>query len=126
MITLLLVDDQSAVRVGLKLRLALEADMQVVGEAANGRDAITLAQQLQPDVILMDLHMPTLDGLTAAAALRTQSSRSAIIVLTMQDTATCRVQAKAAGAAAFIPKQGNPEKLITAIRVAAMSGVAHL
>ncbi len=126
MITLLLVDDQPAVRAGLKLRLALETDMQVVGEAGNGRDAITLAQQLQPDVILMDLHMPTLDGLTAAVALRAQSSRSAIIVLTMQDTATCRVQAKAAGAAAFVPKQGNPEMLITAIRVAAMSGVTHL
>ncbi len=126
MITLLLVDDQAAVRVGLKLRLSLEADMQVVGEAGNGRDAITLAQQLQPDVVVLDLRMPSLDGVAATTALRAQNSRSAIIILTMQDNATCRVQAKAAGAVAFVPKQGNPEKLIAAIRAAAMSGPTHL
>ncbi len=119
MITLLLVDDLPTVRAGLKLRLSLEPDIRVVGEAGNGREAIALARQLQPDVILMDLHMPCLDGLAATTTLCSQSSPSAIVILTLQDNATYRVQAKAAGAVAFVSKQGSPETLITAIRAAA-------
>src|SRR5438094_241611 len=78
MIRLLLVDDQQAVRRGLGLRLHLESDMQVVGEASTGKEALSLAQALTPDVVLMDLEMPEMDGIETTAALRTVVSQSAV------------------------------------------------
>ncbi len=71
MIRVLLVDDQPVVRRGLRVRFQLEPDMQVVGEASTGREALTLAQTLTPDVVLLDIQMPGMDGIEATAALRT-------------------------------------------------------
>ncbi len=116
MIRLLLVDDQLAVRRGLGMRLALEPDMLIVGEASNGREALTMAQTLSPDVVLMDVEMPTMDGITTTVALRTTVPQSAVVILSIHDDVLTRTRAQTAGAMAFVEKSGTTEALIVAIR----------
>jgi DNA-binding NarL/FixJ family response regulator len=116
MITLLLVEDELLVRQGLRMWLEREADIRVVGEASDGAEAIALAQALQPDVVLMDISMPTMDGITATAALHAAVPRSAVVLLTLYDDATTRARAYAAGAAAFVGKQDGVRALHAAIR----------
>jgi two-component system, NarL family, response regulator NreC len=129
MIRLLLVDDQLAVRRGLGMRLALEPDMLIVGEASNGREALTMAQTLSPDVVLMDVEMPIMDGITTTATLRTMVPQSAVVILSIHDDVLTRTRARAAGAMAFVEKCGTTEALIVAIRQVAQqrteSGDAH-
>ncbi len=119
MITLLLADDQITARTGLRLRLSLEPDIKIVAEAGDGREAVLLATKLRPQVVLMDIRMPTMSGLEAAAILRTAVPQTAVILTTMYPTATARAEATAVGAAAFIPKQSDPQALLAAIRRAA-------
>jgi DNA-binding NarL/FixJ family response regulator len=119
MIRLLLVDDQPAVRRGLGMRLVLEPDMLVVGEAGTGREALTLVQKLSPDVVLMDVEMPEMDGIAATATLRATASQSAVVMLSIHDDTQTRMRAEAAGAVAFVEKRGTTEKLLAAIRLAA-------
>ena len=116
MIRLLLVDDQPAVRRGLEMRLLLEPDLLVVGEASNGKEALALGQTLFPDVVLMDIEMPEMDGITATAALHTAVPQTAVIMLSIHDDATTRARAQAAGAVAFVEKRGTAEGLLVAIR----------
>ena len=116
MITLLLADDQLAVRQGLRMRLMLEPDITVVGEASTGREALTQVQHLSPDVVLMDIEMPGMDGITAAAALRDIHPQSAVVILSIHDDALTRARAQAAGAAAFVEKHGAVEALLATIR----------
>jgi DNA-binding NarL/FixJ family response regulator len=118
MIRLLLVDDQPAVRRGLEMRLVLEPDLLVVGEASNGKEALALGQILSPDVVLMDIEMPEMDGITATAALHTAVPQTAVIMLSIHDDATTRARAQAAGAVAFVEKRGTAEGLLVAIRQA--------
>jgi len=119
MIRLLVVDDQPAVRRGLRVRFHLEPDMQVVGEASRGREALTLAQTLAPDVVLMDLEMPGMDGIEATAALRTIVPQSVVVILSIHTERQTRIQAQAAGAVAFVEKRGTTDTLLAAIRQAA-------
>lgn len=119
MIRLLLVDDQPAVRRGLGMRLVLEPDMLVVGEASTGREALTLAQKLSPDVVLMDVEMPDMDGIETTAALRATASPSAVVMLSIHDDTLTRTRAQAAGAVAFVEKRGATQGLLAAIRQAA-------
>ncbi len=119
MIRLLLVDDQPAVRRGLGLRLHLEPDIQVVGEASNGREALSLAQALSPDVVLMDVEMPEMDGIEATVALRIADPQSAVVILSIHDDVETRKRAQAAGAVAFVEKRGATDSLLAAIRQAA-------
>jgi DNA-binding NarL/FixJ family response regulator len=119
MIRLLLVDDQPAVRRGLGMRLVLEPDILVVGEASTGKEALTLAQTLSPDVVLMDVEMPGMSGIEATTVLRSAISRSAIVILSIHDDALTRRQAQVAGAVAFVEKRGTIEGLLAAIRQAA-------
>jgi DNA-binding NarL/FixJ family response regulator len=119
MIKLLVVDDQLSVRTGLRMRLALESDVVIVGEAGDGEAALLLAQTLHPDVILMDVEMPRMDGLAATAALHTMLPHSSVVVLSLYDDALTRSRALAAGALAFLPKQGTVDTLLTVIRQAA-------
>jgi DNA-binding NarL/FixJ family response regulator len=116
MIRLVLVDDQSVVRQGLRMRLTLEPDITVVGEASNGKEAMTLVHQLQPDIVLMDLLMPELDGIEAAALLRASTPPSAVVMLSIYDDASTRARAQVAGAAAFVNKSGAIEVLLATIR----------
>ena len=119
MIRVLLVDDQPAVRRGLRVRFQLEPDVQVVGEASTGREALTLAQALTPDVVLLDIEMPGMDGIEATAALRTVVPLSAVVILSIHTDRQTRMRAQAAGAVAFVEKQGTTDTLLSAIRQAA-------
>jgi len=119
MIRVLLVDDQPVVRRGLRVRFQLEPDMQVVGEASTGREALTLAQTLTPDVVLMDIEMPGMDGIEATAALRTIVPQSAVVILSIHTERQTRIRAQAAGAVAFVEKRGTTDTLLAAIRQAA-------
>src|SRR5215469_11676662 len=120
MIRVLLVDDQPAVRRGLGILLHMEPDMQIVGEASTGREALVLAQTLIPDVVLMDIEMPEMDGITATAALRRVVPKSAVVILSISDDAQTRGWAQAAGAVAFVEKRRATKTLLSAIRQAAV------
>ena len=116
MIRVLLVDDQPAVRRGLELRLRLEPDMQVIGEAGSGQEALHLAQTLAPDVILMDVELPDMDGVETTTTLRTLVPLSAVVMLSIHDDVQTRARAQAAGAVAFVAKGGTTDQLIATIR----------
>lgn len=117
MIRLILVDDQENIRQGLRMRLALEADLQVIGEANNGEEAIALTSKLHPDVIIMDVEMPIIDGISAAQIIHEElGAKSRIVVLSIHNNARIRERAFAAGAAAYVEKHGNLDNLLAAIR----------
>ncbi len=118
-IRVLLVDDQPAVRQGLRIRLVLEPDVEVVGEAGDGDGAISLAQSLRPDVILMDVKMPGMDGISTVRTLRALAPESAVVILSLYDDAKTRARAEEAGAAAFVAKHKVGETLLAAVRRAA-------
>ena len=115
----LLVDDQSAMRQGLRLRLGIEPDIAVVGEAGDGQTAIDLARRLTPDVVVMDVTMPGMDGIAATRALRAAVPTTAVVILTLHDDTTTRNRASEAGAAAFVAKHQPPSDLLAAIRTVA-------
>lgn len=119
MIRLVLVDDQPGVRQGLRMLLTLEPDITVVAEANTGREAVTLVQALSPDVVLMDVEMPEMDGIAAAAMIHDGSPQSAVVMLSIHDDMSVRARAHAAGAAAFVNKNGAVEGLVATIRQAA-------
>jgi DNA-binding NarL/FixJ family response regulator len=116
MIRLVLVDDQPGVRQGLRMLLTLEPDITVVGEASTGREAVTLVQRLAPDVVLMDVEMPEMDGIAAAAMIQASTPQSAVVMLSIHDNVSTRARARAAGAAAFVNKNGVIEVLLVTIR----------
>jgi len=116
MISVLLVDEQSAVRQGLRIWLTTVPDVTVVGEAGSGEEAIRLAQTLSPDVVLMDVEMPSMDGITATAALRVAAPHVAIVILSLYDDARTRARAREAGALAFVAKHQAKTALLTTIR----------
>ncbi len=124
MITLLLVDDEPLVRYGLHMWLERVADIMVIGEASNGGEAIALAQALHPDVVLMDISMPTTDGIAATAALRASVPQSAVVLLSLHDDASMRARAHAAGAVTLVGKQEGVKALLAAIRLAGRRGRA--
>ena len=116
MIKLLLVDDQSIVRQGLRRRLLLEPDIAVVGEASSGEQALELVESLAPDIVLLDVVMPGLDGITATTAIRDNFPHSAVVMNSIHDDVHTRALALAAGAAAFVEKRGAVEMLLETIR----------
>jgi DNA-binding NarL/FixJ family response regulator len=118
-IRLLLVDDQPAVRRGLRMRFALEPDLEVVGEAGGVAEAISLARVLHPDVVLMDVEMPGVSGIAAIATLRRVAPHSTVVIFTLYDDAAMRARAREAGATAFVAKHQTEETLLAAIRRAA-------
>src|SRR5215469_14628910 len=115
MIRLILVDDQSIVRQGLRMRLLMEPDIAVIGEASSGEQALELVQELSPDIVLMDVEMPGMDGITATTAIRANTPQSAVVMMSIHDDARTRTRAKAAGAAAFVEKSGTLEVLLATI-----------
>jgi DNA-binding NarL/FixJ family response regulator len=118
-IRLLLVDDEPAIRRGLRMRLALESDVEVVGEAGDGVSALQEVQRLAPQVVLMDVEMPGMDGIAATSRLRAQAPRPAVVMLSMHDDQGTVARALAAGAAAFVAKHSIDAALLAAIRQAA-------
>ena len=115
-IKLLIVDDQESVLKGLKMRLALEEDMQIIGEAKDGYKALQIASELHPDIIIMDVDMPRMDGITATKALAQSDPAIMVIMLSIHDDAGLRAQAQAAGAYAYVEKRDGALVLIDEIR----------
>jgi len=111
----LIVDDVASVRRDLRLLLEITGDVRVVGEAGNGREALEQASALLPDVIVMDLGMPVLDGYQAAALIRSHLSRCRIVALTVDVTETGRRRALAAGFDAYVVKGASLTELLGAV-----------
>jgi DNA-binding NarL/FixJ family response regulator len=123
-IRLVIADDQPLLRKGFRMILEAERDMAVVGEAGNGEEAVALARRLQPDVVLMDIRMPVMDGVEAtrrivSASAPAPGSGPRVLILTTFDLDEYIVQALRAGASGFLLKDVPPEELAAAIRVVA-------
>jgi len=116
MIRVLLVDDQSLIRQGLKALLELEPDLQVLGEAENGQTAIALVETLQPDVVLMDIRMPVMDGVAATREIVERFANTKVLVLTTFDDDEYVAQALRYGAMGYLLKDTPSEELAAAIR----------
>src|SRR5207253_7311646 len=111
-----LADDQALVRSGFRMILENRSDLEVVGEAQNGLEAIELAQRLEPDVVLMDVRMPELDGVEATRRLVTSGSPARVLILTTFDLDEYVHAAIRAGASGFLLKDVEPEELVAAVR----------
>ncbi|MBE3560933.1 MAG: response regulator transcription factor [Ktedonobacteraceae bacterium] len=122
-INVLLADDHDILRQGLKLLLEAQPDMRVIGEARTGTEAITAIQQLDPDVVVLDISMPQMDGLEACRHIRSQQSRTQILILTMHESEEYFLQALRVGAAGYLVKKAAPAELCAAVRTTAGGGV---
>jgi DNA-binding NarL/FixJ family response regulator len=119
-IGVLIADDQALVRAGFRMVLEVEDDITVVGEAANGEQAIHSARRLKPDVVLMDIRMPELDGITATREIASRAgAKTRVLILTTFDLDEYVYDALGAGASGFLLKDSPPEQLVTAIRIVA-------
>lgn len=118
MIDIMIVDDQSLFREGLRTLLTVQPDFNVVGEAGNGEEALRMAARMKPDVILMDLRMPVMDGVTATHRIHESHPRCKVIVLTTFDDDENVFEGLRAGAVGYLLKDVSSEKLFEAIRAA--------
>ncbi len=119
MTRVLLADDQALVRQGFRLILELEEDIDVVGEAANGAEALRLARELEPDVAVMDIRMPQLDGIEATRHLQQAGSQTRVLILTTFDLNEYVYEAMRAGASGFLLKDVPSDQLVAGIRTVA-------
>ncbi len=122
-IRLLLVDDHVVVRQGLRMVLSLEPDLDIIGEANNGQEALSLVKKLNPQVVLMDLLMPVMDGVSAIRAIKKEYPDIEVVALTSVLEDRLVIDAVEAGAAGYLLKESGPEELIEAIRAAAKGEV---
>jgi NarL family two-component system response regulator LiaR len=122
-IRILLVDDHSVVRQGLRLFLKYDPELEVVGEASDGMEALRLARELKPDVVLMDLLMPVMDGIAATAAIRRELPDTEVLALTSVLEDASVVGAVRAGAIGYLLKDTQAEALCQAIKAAAAGQV---
>jgi DNA-binding NarL/FixJ family response regulator len=115
-IRVVLVDDQALFRAGIRMLVASQSDLEVVGEASEGREAIKVVRALTPDVVLMDIRMPVLDGVAATAEILRDSDPPRIVMLTTFDLDEAAARAIRHGASGFLLKDADPEFLLAAIR----------
>jgi DNA-binding NarL/FixJ family response regulator len=118
-IRVLIADDQALVRGGFRMILEAQKDIEVVGEASDGREAVAQAEELRPDVVLMDIRMPELDGLEATRRLLAGVGATRVLMLTTFDLDEYVYEAMKAGASGFLLKEVRPEQLAEAVRVVA-------
>jgi DNA-binding NarL/FixJ family response regulator len=111
-----LADDHDLVRAGLRSMLTGERGIQVVGEAASGREALTLCRRVQPDLVLMDVRMPDMNGLAVTRAIKHESPATSVILLTMYESADYLVEALQAGAAGYLLKGASKVEIMNTIR----------
>ncbi|GAA3735219.1 response regulator transcription factor [Salinactinospora qingdaonensis] len=121
----LLADDEAMIRAGVRAILDTDPDIEVVAEAADGREAVELARSHRPEVALVDIRMPVLDGLAATGELRRAVPETAVLILTTFDEDDYIARALSQGAAGFLLKAGDPRELIAGVRAAA-EGAAYL
>lgn len=120
---LLLVDDHAVVRTGLRMLLEGEADMEIVGEAGTGAEALAAVEALRPDVVLMDIGLPDQSGIDATRAIKRLVPATAVVALTIHEDEEYFFRMLEAGATGYVPKRAAPEELLTAIRTAALGEV---
>jgi DNA-binding NarL/FixJ family response regulator len=118
-VRVLLVDDQAMFREGLRTLFSVQSDLEVVGEAGTGEEAVALVARLKPDVVLMDLRMPVLDGVAATRRITEQYPQCRVIVLTTFDDSEMVFEGLRAGAVGYLLKDASSEKLFEAVRAAA-------
>ena len=121
-IRVVLADDHDILRQGLKLLLGLQQDMQVVGEARTGREAIKMTEHLKPDVVVMDISMADMDGLEACSRIRQQQPATQVLILTMHESEEYFLKALHMGAAGYLVKKAAPSDLQAAVRTVAHGG----
>lgn len=122
LIRVLLADDHDILRQGLKMLLSLQQEMQVVGEARTGREAVEMAQELQPDVVVMDITMPEMDGLEACRIIHNQQPATQVLFLTMHESEEYFLQSLRMGAVGYLVKKAAPTELQMAISEVARGG----
>lgn len=122
-VRVLLADDHAIVRAGVRMLLETEPDMEIVGEAENGREAVEMATELGPDIVVMDISMPELDGFEATQRIKTKLPDCEVLVLTMHDNEQYFFEALSAGASGYVPKKAAPVALVSAIRAVRDGGV---
>ena len=122
MIHVLLVDDHDILRQGLKMLLSMQQGIKVVGEARTGQEAIVMAKELMPDVVVMDITMPNMDGLEACQLIRNQQPATQVLILTMHESEEYFLQALRMGAAGYLVKKAAPSDLQMAISSIAQGG----
>ncbi|AZS46262.1 MULTISPECIES: response regulator transcription factor [Microbacterium] len=116
MIRVVLVDDQALFRAGIRMLVASQPDLEVVGEAGDGKEALDVVRMTRPDVVLMDIRMPVMDGLTATAEILARPEPPRIVMLTTFDLDEAAARAIRQGASGFLLKDADPEFLLAAIR----------
>lgn len=121
-IRILIVDDHPLIRQGLKKVLELEEEISVVGEAANGEEALDLSRKLKPDVVLMDVNMPGMGGIEATARIRGDVPSTKVLILTIHDDDGYVMQTMRGGAAGYLLKDVEPRNLVDAIRIVHKGG----
>ncbi len=121
-IRIVLADDHDILRQGLKMLLGLQAQIEVVGEARTGREAIELTRELRPHVVVLDISMPDIDGLEACARIREQTPETNVLILTMHESEEYFLRALRAGAAGYLVKKAAPPDLHMALLAVAQGG----
>jgi DNA-binding NarL/FixJ family response regulator len=115
-IRLLIADDHALVRSGLRSMLQREPGIEIAGEARNGREAVELCRSLRPDIVLMDVRMPEIDGLEATRAIKRELPETAVLMVTMHENRDYMLEATKAGAAGYVLKDASRNELISAVR----------
>ncbi len=113
---ILIADDHDLVRDGLKHMLSYEEDLEAVGEASNGREAVELCRRLKPDLVLMDVRMPQMDGLEATRAIKAQQLEISVLIITTYENPDYLLEAIKAGAAGYVLKDASNQQLVSAMR----------
>ncbi len=116
-IRLLLVDDHQIVRAGLRMLFSAEPEVEIVGEASSGEEAVVMAEALQPDVVLMDVAMPGIGGVEATRRIKAAQPQVAVLALTMHEDEEYFFEMLGAGASGYVPKRAAPDDLMSAIRI---------
>jgi two-component system response regulator NreC len=122
-ISLILADDHAVVRSGLRMLLEAQAEIEIIAEAETGREAVSLARSLKPDIILMDIQMPDLNGIEATKQIKKLAPETAVLALTMHEDEQYFFEMLHAGASGYVPKRAAPDELLTAIRTVARGEV---
>jgi two-component system response regulator NreC len=123
MIRLLLVDDHEIVRAGLRMLFQAETGMEIVGEASSGDEALQLVETLRPDVVIMDVAMPGMNGIEATRRIRAMSPESGVLALTMHEDEQYFFAMLGAGASGYIPKRAAPDDLVSAVHAVSQGNV---